>query len=287
MKTFLFFLSACVAIALTVMFFKAPEKETIKPIDHLTIAILAKDKAHTLPMYLELLEQQTFAANKTFLYIRTNNNTDDTANILKQWVDKVGYKYAGVHFDASDVAEKVQDYKQHEWNALRFKVLGKIRQDSLDFARNNNSHYFVADCDNFIHPHTIQTLYDTKLPIVAPFLKGADTGFYANYHSAVDSNGYFLNAPQYEAILTRQLKGLIEQPVVHCTYFIRHDVLDKMSYDDNSFRYEYVIFSDKARNQNIPQYLDNREMYGRVSFAETKEDLKNESWLHEFQTVVN
>lgn len=287
MKTFLFFLSASVAIALTVMFFKAPEKETTKPIDHLTIAILAKDKAHTLPMYLELLEQQTFPANKTYLYIRTNNNTDNTADILKKWVEKVGHKYAGVHFDATNVKENVQRYKQHEWNSLRFKVLGKIRQDSLDFARNNNSHYFVADCDNFIHPHTIQTLYDAKLPIVAPFLKGADTGIYANYHSAVDSNGYFLNAPHYESILSRQLKGLIEQPVVHCTYFIRNEVLDKMSYDDNSFRYEYVIFSDTARNQNIPQYLDNREMYGRVSFAETKEDLEKESWLHEFQTVIN
>ena len=55
-------------------------------------------------------------------------------------------------------------------------------------------------------------------------------------------------------------------------------------YDDNSYRYEYVIFSDLARKQNVAQYLDNREFYGYITFAETKEDVANLGWL---QTVEN
>ena len=71
-------------------------------------------------------------------------------------------------------------------------------------------------------------------------------------------------------------------PVVHCTYLIRHEILDQMSYDDGSGRHEYVIFSENARKKGIPQYLDNRQVYGRITFAENKEDLDKEAWLCEF-----
>ena len=41
-----------------------------------------------LPLYLELIENQTYPASKIKLYIRTNNNNDDTADILEEWVRK-------------------------------------------------------------------------------------------------------------------------------------------------------------------------------------------------------
>src|SRR5262249_21251959 len=59
------------------------------PLENVTIAILAKDKAHTLPLYLTCLEKQTWPKEKTNLYIRTNNNNDNTVQILKEWVEKV------------------------------------------------------------------------------------------------------------------------------------------------------------------------------------------------------
>lgn len=250
-------------------------------IDHVTIAILAKDKAHTLPLYLACIEKQTWPADKTYIYIRTNNNNDDTTALLHQWVAKVKTKYAGIYIDDTDVAEQVQKYGQHEWNCQRFKVLGKIRQDSLDWAREHNSHYFVIDCDNFIKPHTLQTMVDTHLGLVAPLLRTGNS-LYSNYHAAIDANGYLANSSWYVPLLSREIKGLVEVPVIHCTYLVRYEMLDKVIYDDESARYEYVIFSDSARQQNIPQYLDTRDLYGRISFAETVEQLLNESWLGEF-----
>ncbi len=53
----------------------------------------------------------------------------------------------------------------------------------------------------------------------------------------------------------------------------------EMSYDDQSYRYEYVIFSDNARKKGIPQYLDTREVYGYVTFAENTTDLVAEPWF--------
>jgi len=256
--------------------------------EYVTIAILAKDKAHTLPAYLTCIERQTWPADKTYLYIRTNNNNDETAHILREWIARVGMNYAKIYFDDSNVTEAVEQFKQHEWNYTRFKVLGKIRQDSVDWALRNNSHYFVVDCDNFILPDTIESLFNTQQPIVAPLLRcnansfGSEyqNSFYSNYHFAIDANGYYAESSFYYSILDQEIKGLIEVPVVHCAYFIRKEVLDKICYDDESWRYEYIIFSDSARKHHIPQYIDNRKIYGYITFAETREQFEQEVLLH-------
>lgn len=249
-------------------------------IEYITIAILAKDKAHTLPLYLECIEQQTWPAEKTYLYIRTNNNNDNTAQILRDWVEQVARHYAGVYFDDSDVDVPVQQFGQHEWNYTRFQVLGKIRQDSVNWAYEHNSHYFVADCDNFILPDTIENMFKTHLPIVAPLLRCYSQKYYSNYHDITDENGYYTPSTLYYDILDQKIVGIIQVDVVHCTYFIRHEILDQMCYDDESARYEYVIFSDTARKKNIPQYIDNRTLYGYISFAETQQELQKEPFLN-------
>lgn len=271
--------------SLTNLVIKNDQKEKDQANLNVTIAILAKDKAHTLPLYLKCIEKQTWPKERTNLYIRTNNNNDNTASILKEWVEKVGNQYAEVFFDDSDLNVPLQNYKQHEWNKTRFKALGKIRKDSIDWAYNHQSHYFVADCDNFIKEDTIQALYGTQLSIVAPFL--LTKTLYSNYHAAVDKHGYFAETPFYKNILYQEVKGLIDVPVVHCTYFIGYEVLDEMSYDDNSNRYEYVIFSDNARKKKIPQYIDNREVYGYITFAETEEELNKEPWLENFKQSID
>jgi hypothetical protein len=98
------------------------------------------------------------------------------------------------------------------------------------------------------------------LPVVGPLLRNGDdpNSFYSNYHFITDENGYFKNSNYYYDILYGYMKGLIEVEVIHCTYLVRNEVLDKVCYDDGSGRYEYVIFSDLLRKSGIPQYIDNR-----------------------------
>ncbi len=270
-----------VLMCLPIIFFASLFGADSENIEYVTIAILAKDKAHTLPLFLTCIERQTWPAEKTYIYIRTNNNTDETATVLRTWIESVHDRYAGIYFDESDVPQQVQRFAHHEWNWERFKVLGKIRQDSVDWAREHNSHYFVVDCDNFIQPHTLEALLKTNLPIVAPFLT-MWYSMYSNFHAAIDQNGYYADVPLYGQLVSMQIKGLVEVPVVHCTYLVRHEVLDKVYYDDESYRFEYVIFSDSARKNRVPQYLDNREVYGRLTAAVTVHEFLAEPWLHEF-----
>ncbi|QJD85638.1 glycosyltransferase family 2 protein [Cohnella herbarum] len=251
----------------------------MQPTSLVTIAILAKDKAHVLPMYLNLIENQTYPASQIKLYIRTNNNRDHTASVLEQWIEKVKDKYSEIHFDSSDVEEPVQEFGPHEWNYLRFKVLGRLRQESIEWAKARGTHYFVIDCDNFIVPETLEMLLHTRLPVVGPLLRNGDDPLsnYSNYHYDTDENGYYKYSSLYFDVLWKSIKGLIEVGVIHCTYLVRNEVLDVVKYDDGSGRYEYVIFSDTLRKSGIPQYIDNRREYGKLTFCNTEEEfgLKN------------
>jgi glycosyltransferase involved in cell wall biosynthesis len=234
------------------------------------LAILAKQKEPALPLYLDCIEALDYPKSSIVLYVRTNNNTDRTEQILRDWVARVGHLYAAVEFDASDVEDRVETFREHEWNTTRFKVLGRIRNLSLRRAMELDcDFYFVTDVDNFIRPATLRELVALDLPIVAPLLRSImPEKFYSNYHGDVDPNGYYKHCDQYHWLLSRHVRGIVEVPVVHCTYLVRADMIPELAYEDSSSRHEYVIFSDSARRAGIPQYLDNRQIYGYITFGE-------------------
>jgi hypothetical protein len=242
--------------------------------DEIVVSILAKNKANILPSYLQCLLNQTYPKNKIHLYIRTNDNTDDTEDILREFIDEYDIHYASVYYDFSSISDTLKTFGNHEWNPYRFKILSKIRQDSVDYAKKLGTHYFVADCDNLITSHVLENCIKlNELGVVSPMLESSTA--YSNYHDGIDSNGYFRQTDIYYKLLHRKIKGMIDVPVVHCTYFIAYNKLGFVSYDDNSNRYEYVIFSDTLRKAGIPQYLDTRFDNGYISFSETYADLES------------
>ncbi len=233
------------------------------------VAILAKQKEEALPLYLECIERLDYPKSAIVLSIRTNNNTDATEAILRKWIARVGVQYAAAMIDSAEVPEPVEQYGVHEWNALRFRVMGRLRNASL---RQTTAHacqfYFTADVDNFVRPETLRELVSLNLPIVSPFLRSiSDQHIFSNYHAEVTNAGYHQDSAQYHWILNRWVRGVIEVPLVHCTYLVRADAIDALTYDDGSGRYEYVIFADSARKAGIRQFLDNRMVYGYITFA--------------------
>ena len=234
------------------------------------LAILAKQKEPALPLYLQCIEELDYPKSSIVLYIRTNNNRDNTEAILRDWVARVGKQYAAVEFDANDVEQPVETFGVHEWNATRFKVLGHIRNVSLQKTKEHDcDFYFVCDVDNFIRPCTLSELVDVDLPVVAPLLRCVTANDpYSNYHADVDERGYYRDCDQYYWILSRWVRGLFEVPVVHCTYLVRRDAIDRLTYIDGTDRHEYVVFSDSARRAGIAQYFDNRHIYGYLAFDE-------------------
>ena len=150
---------------------------------------------------------------------------------------------------------------------IRNTSLAKVAEHACDF-------YFTADIDNFVTPATLRELVALELPIVAPYLRHVDQNkLYSNYHADIDANGYFRSTPRYGLIWSREIAGLIEVPVVHCTYLIRADVVPQLGYDDDSGRHEYVVFSHRARECGIPQYFDNRRIYGLLTLDDRQSRL--------------
>lgn len=249
------------------------------------VAILAKDKAHCLPLFLSCLLKQDYSKKNTHLYIRTNDNNDSTEMILKEFVKSYGDSYGSIFFDSSDIDASLKTFGQHEWNHQRFKILATIRQQSIQYAMEKGADYFVIDCDNLIAPHTLSSMVSLRcLGVISPML--ASRTAYSNYHFSVDENGYFMACDMYTNIRDLAIKGIHEVGVVHCTYYVSHSRLVDVCYDDDSGRYEYVIFSDSLRKKNIAQNLDNRRFYGFISFAETREEFMKdyttfEGLLHE------
>jgi cellulose synthase/poly-beta-1,6-N-acetylglucosamine synthase-like glycosyltransferase len=98
------------------------------------LALLVKQKEAVLPLFLESLENWDYPKENIYIYIRTNNNTDNTKELLEKWIDVHGSAYKGLIYNSEDVPEKVERYDVHFWNGERFRVLGKIRQESMNQA---------------------------------------------------------------------------------------------------------------------------------------------------------
>jgi len=252
------------------------------------LALLVKQKEAVLPLFLESLNDWDYPKENIFIYIRTNNNTDNTKQLLEEWVKEYGDKYKGLIYNSEDVPEKVEKYDVHFWNGERFRVLGKIRQESMNQALLTDcEYYFVVDTDNFLFPETLKELVKLDLPIVAPFLRyavafgeNADTPeevakreghmsmYYSNYHDKVDDFGSIIPEDLYYKILNQEVRGLIECMCVHCTYLIKREYLSELSYLEQSDRWEYMVFSNSARDKGITQYIDNRTIYGVLTLSE-------------------
>ena len=226
------------------------------------VAILAKDKGYCLPLYLQCLLSQTFPKDCTRLWIRTNDNTDNTTEVLERFIADKGHLYKSVVYDKSSVDEELKQFGEHEWNAKRFDVLARLRQESVDYAIETGSHYFVVDCDNFITHDVLQQCYTSGMQMVGPMLRLGHDGGYANYHHRSTPEGWYEDTPEYYPIYHRTARGLIEVDTLHCTYFIDNDTLPHVTYNDGTGRYEYAILAANMRHLGIPQYLDNRKFYG-------------------------
>jgi hypothetical protein len=240
------------------------------PAPKILVAILAKQKEQTLPLYLRCLEALDYPKDRIVLYIRTNNNTDQTQEILAHWIDRNQGNYDAIDFDFSDVEERVQDYEAHEWNAIRFKILGEMRQHSLGkMVEYGCDYYFTADVNNFLRPFALRELVALNLPIVAPFLRHSEENLlYSNFHADIDDQGYYRDCDSYLLIWGQKIAGVFELPVVHCTYLVRSDVISHLKYRDATTRHEYVIFSESARQAGVPQFFDNRQVYGYLTMTE-------------------
>lgn len=248
------------------------------------LAILARNKAHTLPLFLDCLDHLVYEKKLITVYIKTNDNNDNTEEILEYWITKNRDIYGKIIYENHELISG-ETTDPHAWNPNRFKILSEIRNKSLEIAYQENSDfYFVVDCDNFIEPCTLETLIKENKPIIAPMLVSIPEkgDRYSNFFCAIDNCGYYKHHQDYDAIFDRKYLGTFSVPVVHCTYLIKRQYIPLLNYQDDTNDYEFVIFSRIARQQGIKQYICNKKFFGylvhfynNVTLSQEKEILDN------------
>src|SRR3972149_7992888 len=63
------------------------------------LTILARNKAHVLLKYLECIDNLDYNKKLIYIYINTNNNIDNTLEILQEWSKNNQHKYAKIDFE--------------------------------------------------------------------------------------------------------------------------------------------------------------------------------------------
>jgi hypothetical protein len=254
------------------------------------VHILVKDKEHTLPYYLDTVEQWSYPKDRIVLYVKTNNNQDRSSDILERWIGKVSQLYKKVIFESYDLQPPITQYTTHEWNPARQSIMRSVRTKGFITAVEEGcDYYFTSDVDNFLLPQTLDILVEADRPVIAPMLKYAydeeeqfgpfpSNSTYSNFDVTVMDCGDTHNItgdfdPFYYAILNRQVVGLFEVGIVHCTYLIRRDVFDRVSYQNGHPEgCEYITFAYNLRVYGIPQVIDNRRVYGCLTAKEENVD---------------
>lgn len=165
-----------------------------KSFPRVLLAILVKDKEYILPLYLESILNMDYPKDKIILYIRTNDNKDNSEIILEDFIEKYGNQYEKVIYNKESVNSELKKYSEHDWNQTRFHILAKIRGESMRQAQiHNTDYYYVIDVDNLVAPTWLAMAVNYNLPIVAPLLLGCENEkkYYSNFFDALDKNGYY------------------------------------------------------------------------------------------------
>ncbi|KAI4488630.1 hypothetical protein M0802_011446 [Mischocyttarus mexicanus] len=256
------------------------------------IAILIRNKAHTLPYFLSLLEQQNYPKNRIKLWIRSDNNIDNTSEILREWLAEESEKYHTVDTFIDDNSNGFEDEKSStDWSVLRFTHVINLRQEALDYARKIWADFiWMIDADTFLmDPNTLTNLISKEQVVVAPLLKS--DGLYSNYWAGMTDNYYYLRTEKYQLILYREDVGCFNVPMVHSAILINLNMVqsDFLSYNfTNLPKYDgplddVITFAVGANETGVPLYICNDHFYGYIMVPLGKDETIKE----DFQRLTN
>ncbi|KAF5289156.1 hypothetical protein FQR65_LT02046 [Abscondita terminalis] len=238
----------------------------------IVIAVLIRNKAHTLPYFLSLLEKIDYPKDRISLWLRSDHNIDNSIQLLKLWIEKVHNQYHSI--STNFVHNKAYDDEigPAHWSHMRYNNVISLREEALNYARKIWADYLLAiDADVFLtDTNVLQELMAKELVIVAPLLQSV--GMYSNFWGAMTSDYYYERSDDYESILYRKEKGCFNVPMVHSCVLIdvKRSQSDYLSYVPEKIpkydgpRDDIIAFSLSANKSKVSLNLCNEKVYGFV-----------------------
>ncbi|XP_047115562.1 glycosyltransferase 25 family member [Schistocerca piceifrons] len=239
------------------------------------IAILVRNKAHTLPYFLTLLERLEYPKDRISLWIRSDHNEDSSLEILKKWLTTVENDY---HSISAELLSSPPDRLPGEnssvaWSKQRFTHVIQLREEALMVARYVWADYvWFLDCDVFLtNPNTLQLLVQENLTVAAPMLRS--DGMYSNFWAGMTEEYYYQRTEDYQPILYRERTGCFSVPMVNSATLInlKRTASTKLTFVQNKIPaydgpYDDIItFAIGANKSGIPLHICNTEPFGYIS----------------------
>jgi len=241
------------------------------------ISILVRNKAHTLPYFLSLLDNINYPKDRITLYIRSHHNSDASLEILEKWLDSIGTKnqyhniikeFEGCKYPCLLPGEN----SPVGWNKYKFTYIMNSRQRALNLARVHWADYFWnLDSDVFLlEPDVLKDLVSKNVPVVAPLL--TTLGQYSNFWGDMNDDFYYARSDDYSSIRERKKLGCHNVALVHSSQLI--DLRTKQSdliafHPDKISQYpgpqdDLIVFALSCKLNDISMYVCNDKDYGMI-----------------------
>lgn len=257
-----------------------------------TVVVLARNKAHTLPYFLRCLEELKYPKDRISLHIRTDHNEDDTAEILDGWtrkwgrlpaeggylrVDYVRDEATGRRYPDEDQEQEGGPGFPREVSRDRFSNVIRLKEEVLRRGGPSGSGGFAwfLDCDVFItDPETLSKMVaavaasDGAAAVSAPLLESL--GEYSNFWAGMGPDHYYRRTDQYPEILGKKTRpnGCVPVPMVHSAVLVnlgdRQLTFDPAGHPDWPYD-DMIALALSARQAGIPMHVCcSPEPYGYV-----------------------
>ncbi|CAL1680358.1 unnamed protein product [Lasius platythorax] len=266
--------------------------DTISKEPTVLIAILVRNKAHTLPYFLSLLERQDYPKKRICLWIRSDNNVDRSIEILNKWISLEGEKYHSLNVQLNATSTRFEDERTFaDWSPRRFAHVIDLREQALNYAREIWADFiWMLDADVFLtNSSTLHDLVLKEQTVVAPLLRS--DGMYSNFWAGMTAEYYYVRTDLYEPILFREKTGCHNVPMVHSAVLVdlRRFDSDRLTYKAekliayNGPEDDIITFAVGANKSDVPLFVCNDEIYGFVMVP-----LENEETITEdMQRLIN
>ncbi|KAE8750935.1 hypothetical protein FOCC_FOCC002363 [Frankliniella occidentalis] len=248
------------------------------------IAVLARNKAHTLPYFLTLIEKLVYPKSRISLWIRSDHNEDNTPDVLRDWISyaQKTYDYHSINSEilSSPPFRLGEETGPAHWTSLRFTHVIQLREEALETARQLWADFvWFLDSDVFItEPNALKELIAKDKVVAAPML--SSDGMYSNFWCGMTDEYYYKRTDEYQPIYYREQTGCFHVPMVHSSVIIdlRKAVSNKLTFVPNKIvnysgpHDDIITFAVGANKSDIPLFVCNDMMYGFVMIPMEQND---------------
>uniref|UniRef100_A0A452VA96 Cerebral endothelial cell adhesion molecule n=1 Tax=Ursus maritimus TaxID=29073 RepID=A0A452VA96_URSMA len=207
------------------------------------------------------------------LWCATDHNTDNTTQMLQEWLAAVGDDYAAVVWRPEGEPRSYPDEEgPKHWTKERHQFLMELKQEALTFARDWGADYILfADTDNILtNNQTLRLLIEQGLPVVAPMLDSQT--YYSNFWCGITPQGYYRRTADYFPTKNRQRRGCFRVPMVHSTFLVslRAEGAAQLAFYPPHPNYTWpfddiIVFAYACQAAGVTVHVCNEHRYGYMN----------------------